>query len=184
MKSDQKWQIKYNLQKHTEKIQAARSTLNTGIRSGKNNNNKKEKKVNTKEYDSHRDSIFDSKTNISGLTENERDDLMKIPLYPLLKERGLQQYTKELVSRGYGYYLDGLCCLDDEDFDNLLNNIKVIPGHSERFRQLRRDMMSEMITKDKHRVKTNEDKRSAHNNTINSNNTKHMKTAKVKGIII
>ena len=159
MNQDQKWQLKYNQQKHVEKILSAKSTLNTGARSGKNNKGeKKDKKAGTKQLSSPtRGSIFDSKTNLSGYTEEEREDLGKIPLYPYLRDRGLQQYTKELVSRGYGYYLDGLCCLDEEDFEVLLKAVKVVPGHSERFRQMRRDLMSDLIVKQRQHIKKSEE---------------------------
>lgn len=154
MKSDAKWQVDYNHQKHFQKIQTAKSTLDTGIQKKKRANDRdkrpdrrvdvKERPDDYPEYDSH--------GNNSDFTEREKEDLNKIPLYPLLREFGLQQYTKELVSRGFGYYTDGLCLLDEGDFSTLLKTLKVLPGHGERFRQLRSELSLEVL--ERHRINT------------------------------
>lgn len=64
--------------------------------------------------------------------------------------KGLQQYTKELVSRGYGYYIDGLCLLNKEELDSLLENeLKVMPGHKSKFNTLLKELKRDMEFKDK-----------------------------------
>lgn len=156
MKADVKWQNEYQHQKHFEKVRAAKTTLDKGCRVNKPAPPRRpEKKMDTREAPEQSD--YGSHTNNSDFTEKEKEDMSKIPLYPVLKERGLQQYTKELVSRGFGYYVDGLSLLDEDDFEGLLRGIRVMPGHSERFRQLRSDLVGDVIERQRNKARQREE---------------------------
>lgn len=185
MKPDLKWQVDYNQQKHHQKIRTAKSTLDTGIVKKKRGSSKDGRQERRPEWRERveENPDYDSHGNNSDFTEREKEDLNKIPLYPLLRDYGLQQYTKELVSRGFGYYTDGLCLLDEGEFSTLLRSLKVLPGHGERFRQLRSELSVEVLERHraKAQMKEEEDKRSMEKKLDNTrrlqNGSKYSSTA-------
>jgi len=46
--------------------------------------------------------------------------MQSIPLFRLLKLYNLQQYAKELISRGFGYKIEKLCRLNGQDLGELM----------------------------------------------------------------
>ena len=100
-----KWQTEHNQKIHNQKVRNAKSTMSKDTKY--KNAKDKEMPESMQRDDTDRKSVYSSGSNLSSYTNDEKTDLTKIPLYSHLKMKGLQQYTKELVSRGYGYYLDG-----------------------------------------------------------------------------
>lgn len=81
-------------------------------------------------------SIISADSSISGYTEFEKGDLNRVPLYKLLKHYGLQQYSKALISRDFGYDLTRLARLGRAELDRLMQDTKMIPGHRVKFLKL------------------------------------------------
>ena len=132
MRKNDTWQQDYNQKIHNQKIKNAKSALSKDCRytSGKDGS----KAGSQRDDNTDRKSVYSSGSNISSYTHDEKSDLTKIPLYIQLKTKGLQQYAKELISRGYGYYVDGLTLLSKEELDILLEReLNVMPGHKQKF---------------------------------------------------
>lgn len=62
--------------------------------------------------------------------------MSSIPIYKLLKPMGLQQYTRELIIRGYGVNVGKLAFLSDVDRQKLYEDIKVLPGHTTKLNRI------------------------------------------------
>lgn len=151
-----KWQQKYNAKKHQERLQNAKSTLNRSCKSGKTKSSYKGKdgkdnRDSVSKNSSSKGSIFDSQSNLSDFTIDERQDIHRIPLYGILRVKGLQQYTKSLVARGYGYCIEALALIEDNLFEELLDEIKTLPGHQNKFKKLREELLTDLKFKEKSR---------------------------------
>jgi len=66
----------------------------------------------------------------------EANELSCIPIYKLLKPMGLQQYTRELIIRGYGVNISKLALLRDNERQKLFEDIKVLPGHTTKLNKI------------------------------------------------
>jgi len=66
----------------------------------------------------------------------ETNELNSIPIYKLLKSMGLQQYTRELIIRGYGVNISKLALLRDSERQKLFEDIKVLPGHTTKLNKI------------------------------------------------
>lgn len=66
----------------------------------------------------------------------EANELNSIPIYKLLKPMGLQQYTRELIIRGYGVNISKLAMLRDADRQKLYEDMKVLPGHTTKLNKI------------------------------------------------
>lgn len=49
---------------------------------------------------------------------------------------GLQQYTRELIIRGYGVNISKLAMLRDADRQKLYEDMKVLPGHTTKLNKI------------------------------------------------
>mmetsp|Transcript_40989 Transcript_40989/g.36338 ORF Transcript_40989/g.36338 Transcript_40989/m.36338 type:complete len:127 (-) Transcript_40989:1836-2216(-) len=85
---------------------------------------------------SHNSSTFSANSSISGYTDYEKEDLNRVPLYKMLKHYTLQQYSKALITRDFGYDLTKLARLTRIEVDRLMNDIKMLPGHRVKFLKL------------------------------------------------
>ena len=79
-------------------------------------------------------------------------EYQSIPLYKLLKPVGLQQYTRELILRGYGVNISRLTHLTDKDRQKLFEDIKVLPGHTTKFNKILQSLLE--LTQDNRSVYT------------------------------
>lgn len=84
-------------------------------------------------------------SSISDYYDYEKEDLTQIPLYKLLKTHGLQQYAKELISRGFGYDIMKLNNLRQGELERLFTDINCMPGHKVKLLQLIRYIAQEII---------------------------------------
>ncbi|KAM3142118.1 hypothetical protein pb186bvf_005772 [Paramecium bursaria] len=117
-----KWEQQQKAKAHNQKISQAKSQV------PKQSSKKSTKMVN--------DSGYSNTSSISGYNNREKEDKQSIPLYKLLKLQNLQQYAQELISRGYGYDLVKFSQLQDKEFEFLINDIKVLPGHKVKLQKL------------------------------------------------
>jgi len=85
-------------------------------------------------------SKFASTTNNFDLTIDEKNELFKIPIYQALKLQGLQQYVRELITMGLGYDLSQLSTMSDAKLSELIEQLKFLPGHKQRFLKLMSDL--------------------------------------------
>ena len=60
----------------------------------------------------------------------DANQLNSIPVYKLLKHYNLQQYTREMILRGYGVNINRLAYITDNDRNKMFEDIKMLPGHT------------------------------------------------------
>lgn len=89
---------------------------------------------------------FFSTTHNFDLTIDEKNEMFKIPIYQALKLQGLQQYVRELITMGFGYDLAHLSTMPDAKLNELIEQLKFLPGHKQRFLKLISDLRKTNLT--------------------------------------
>ena len=60
----------------------------------------------------------------------DKKNLPSLPIYQLLRAFNLQQYTLKLAEKGYGSEVYKLALLTTKQRDDLVDQLKVLPGHN------------------------------------------------------
>ncbi|KAL4455711.1 hypothetical protein ABPG74_003121 [Tetrahymena malaccensis] len=143
-----KWEEQQKNKVHQSRIKNVKAAVsNTGVRkSGKLNKSLNDsRQISQIKSPVQQGVAQDNQNSISDYYESEKNNLQSIPLYRILKLQNLQQYARELISRGYGYDLKKFNYLNQNQLDTLLNEIRVQPGHKTKLIDLLDLISNEMI---------------------------------------
>lgn len=112
MKNEDKWQVQYNFKKHKEKIKNVKSSIPQAQK--------------IKVLSSARKST------------NKDNEIIELEMLETLKHYNLQQYKNQLEKLGFFDNIAPL--LLPHNLDKVLENVKFISGHKQRFKDMIMDL--------------------------------------------
>ncbi|EGR28093.1 n-terminal domain protein [Ichthyophthirius multifiliis] len=131
-----KWEEQQKNKIYQQKIKNAKPALLSINKSGKLNKSLNDSKHISQLRSPNNIYYQEKQISINDYYYNEKQNILQIPLYKLLKMFNLQQYAKELITRGFGYDLTKFRNLTQNQIETLFTDIKVLPGHNTKLNNL------------------------------------------------